>query len=84
MGASRTLPGARAFVQPHRPLTTIHHMLGEVHPVDHQHRQLKHAKLPPHQLRKLVPVSAVNRSLTALLPVPPTPTLSPSGSSDRA
>jgi hypothetical protein len=55
MGASRTLPGARAFAQPHRPLTTIHHMLGEVHPVDHQHRQLKPAKLPPHQLRKLVP-----------------------------
>jgi len=29
-------------------------MLGEVHPVDHEHRQLKPAKLPPHQLRKLV------------------------------
>jgi hypothetical protein len=31
---------ARAFAQPDRPLTTIHHMLGEVHPVDHQHRSL--------------------------------------------
>jgi hypothetical protein len=84
MGASRPLPGTRAFAQPDRPLTTIHRMLGEVHPVDHQHRQLESAKLPPHQLRKLVPGPGHEPLATAFLLVPPTPTLSPSSSSDRA
>jgi hypothetical protein len=80
MGASRTLPGARAFAQPDRPLTTIHHMLGEGHPSIISTASLNPLSSRPISSASLCPVPATNRSLTARLLVPPTPTLSPSGS----